>query len=419
MKNNIEMLIKNDLCYQCGTCESACPTNCISMNDISNKGLIYPKVNNDKCISCGKCLKICPINNISLENQIESIKNSKDIGIFYPKYKNNIENTSSGGVVSNTLRYLFEEKIINKAIVAGWSKDNSKPEPRIINRIEEIDEISGSIYQPVALNKVLKEIKKGDKVAFVGLPCHVNGITNLETINPLLREALVIKIGLICTIGRGKNGTDLVLNKFRKDNKIINYRYRQGSYPGNMSIKTNKEVLNIPYGDYLKYIDFLFMPKGCLFCNDLFNINSDFTVGDPWGLVNEKSAMVIVNTDNGLDILNKTIHKGYYYRGKDLEYEEAIKTQSHCVNYKIYNYNDRINIYKKLGMKIPRNLEKLESHEKSIKIKIGYILLAVNSKIFNTKFMKCIFPYIPEKLIFTYRAKVSGLNCKRRKNYGI
>jgi electron transfer flavoprotein alpha subunit len=43
-------------CIACGArCESACPVNCISMNDAGE-----PLIQADKCIGCVKCVKVCP-----------------------------------------------------------------------------------------------------------------------------------------------------------------------------------------------------------------------------------------------------------------------------------------------------------------------------------------------------------------------
>src|SRR5512137_1890128 len=43
-------------CIACGArCQSACPVNCVEMNDAGE-----PIILTDKCIGCLKCVKVCP-----------------------------------------------------------------------------------------------------------------------------------------------------------------------------------------------------------------------------------------------------------------------------------------------------------------------------------------------------------------------
>jgi ferredoxin len=44
-----------DNCISCGSCESACPTGCISAGD--SKYVIDEAV----CVECGACASVCPV----------------------------------------------------------------------------------------------------------------------------------------------------------------------------------------------------------------------------------------------------------------------------------------------------------------------------------------------------------------------
>ena len=49
-------------CIACGArCESACPANCIAMNEAGE-----PVVEESACIGCLKCVKICPAQAIEM-----------------------------------------------------------------------------------------------------------------------------------------------------------------------------------------------------------------------------------------------------------------------------------------------------------------------------------------------------------------
>lgn len=415
--NSIYKLIKNNLCYQCGTCESICPTKAIKMTKIENKGYIYPVIDEKKCINCGKCLKVCPINNIKLEDK--HIPNNDDfIGIYNSNDKGRFDFTASGGIVTEIIKYLFENNMINKAIVTGMDKEKTTDSKvYVIENIDTLKEVSGSVYQPVAVNTALNEISKEDRVAFVGLPCHIRGLNLFLKEKANLSESIFIKIGLICTIGRGKHGTNLTLEKsfkikdFSRIKKII---YRYGMPPGTMKVYLNDNTKReMSCMEIYKNTDYIFMPKGCLFCTDIFNDQADITVGDPWGMNKGKKAMAIVRSEKIKEILSKMCREEVLAFDEKITVEQCVRTQSHSVNYKIYNYSSRISAYKKLGVSMPK-IKNIKYTNSSFKNQIGYNLLMINSIIFNGKLGYKLAKYTPKKILFKYRNIILNINTKGR-----
>ncbi len=51
----------SDECIMCGTCESECPTGCITAGDSQYV------IDADACIDCGSCAGVCPVEAISAE----------------------------------------------------------------------------------------------------------------------------------------------------------------------------------------------------------------------------------------------------------------------------------------------------------------------------------------------------------------
>lgn len=414
---SIKKLVSNNLCYQCGTCESICPTKAIKMTRLNDKGYIYPVVDENKCVNCGKCKKVCPINNIDYnENHLPSDKDF--IGIYNCTDKERFDFTASGGIVTEIIKYLFKNEIINKAIVTGMDKEkNTDSKVYVVKSGNELKEVSGSVYQPVSVNTALNEISKEDRVAFVGLPCHIRGLNLFLKEKTILNKSIFIKIGLICTIGRGKHGTNLTLKKsfnikdFSKIKKII---YRYGMPPGRTRVylenNTKKEMSCM---EIYKNTDYIFMPKGCLFCNDLFNDQADITVGDPWGMNKGKKAMAIVRNEKVKNILDQMINENMLVFDEKITKNQCINTQRHSVVYKIYNYNARISAYKKVNVSMPK-IKNIEYTNNSFKEELGYNLLMLNSLFFNTKFGFNISKIIPKKMLYKYRDKVSGINTKHR-----
>ncbi|PWX48079.1 Coenzyme F420 hydrogenase/dehydrogenase, beta subunit C-terminal domain [Clostridium perfringens] len=415
---SVKKLIDNNLCYQCGTCKSICPTSAITMKRIEEKGCIYPIVDSEKCINCGQCLSICPINNIDLEEE-HIPKNSDFIGIYNCTDKERFDFTASGGIVTETIKYLFSEKKINKAIVTGM--DENKPinsKVYIVENSNSLKNVSGSVYQPSSVNEILDKINENDRVAFVGLPCHIRGLNLFLRKRPKLKNSFVIKIGLICTIGRGKHGTNLTLDKSFKLKKYDNIKkiiYRYGMPPGNTRVYLKDgSMIEKSCMEIYRNTDYIFMPKGCLFCTDLFNDEADITVGDPWGMNKGKKAMVIVRNQEAKNILNEMCRKELIVFDEEITAEQCVKTQSHSVNYKIYNYKGRISAYKKIGVKIP-NIKNISYEKNTIKESIGYNLLMVNSILFNTKLGYKVAKCTPSKILYKYRDKISGVNVSKRR----
>ena len=57
--------------------------------------------------------------------------------------------------------------------------DENKPinsKVYIVENSNSLKNVSGSVYQPSSVNEVLDKINENDRVAFVGLPCHIRGL---------------------------------------------------------------------------------------------------------------------------------------------------------------------------------------------------------------------------------------------------
>lgn len=375
----IKTIAKNGVCFQCGTCASSCTKNCIEMKRNEETGLIFPEIiNENNCTNCKMCEKVCPFLNIKLpEEQFKS----EEIALYKSTDENIYKASSSGGVVGSVLKYLFEKKIINKALVSGI--DGMYAVPRWIYSSDEIKSIQGSKYQPIALNELLKEVCKEDKIAVVGLPCHIQGIDNMQNSIPTLKNSIILKLGIFCTIGRGMNSTLTALNGFKELNNghLI---YRDENNTGNMIWrKDNEDIYVTKYEQFLDKGDYLFYPKGCLFCNDLFNVKADISVGDSWGLKKGKVALTLVRTLNGLEIINDMKISGYIEFISNVSKHQAESTQKHSYDFKIKKYEERYKLcrHELKGLPIELNVKPSKT---SLKYNCAIRLLNFNSDFFNS-----------------------------------
>jgi coenzyme F420 hydrogenase subunit beta len=199
-------------------------------------------------------------------------------------------NSASGGLASQILIYLLEKGVIDGALVTRMNPAYPlESEVFIAKTVDQVVAASKSKYCPVAANSALKDIihTKG-RFAVVGLPCHLHGIRKAEQLFPMLREKIVLHIGLMCSHMVSFSGTDFVIEKMNVERKQIrSITYRGSGWPGLMTINTALESKSIPLvGNWRSYwpvfSSFLYTPMRCIMCPDQLAEFADISLGDAW-----------------------------------------------------------------------------------------------------------------------------------------
>ena len=96
--NNIEKILKHNLCNGCGTCIPLCPMNALTLCEDLNKGLFLPKLDKIKCTQCSVCLDVCPISNVT-----DPVTNPTGTKLRYNQYIGNYIQSYAG--------YTLDEKL--------------------------------------------------------------------------------------------------------------------------------------------------------------------------------------------------------------------------------------------------------------------------------------------------------------------
>ena len=135
---------------------------------------------------------------------------------------------SSGGVITQIIKYLFEASQVNSAINFRFSGAELF-EPKVIYSFEEYEQ-TGSIYHEINIYKFLKDninhIKSPILVSC--LPCQVVPIKRLLDKGNI--QSIVIS--LVCSNQLEKEATYYFLEKNNIDiNKITDFRYRGNGWP--------------------------------------------------------------------------------------------------------------------------------------------------------------------------------------------
>ena len=320
--NNIQQVSDSYMCSNCGACKNICPKEAIDFK-WSSMGRISVQVS-DKCIDCGICTKVCPsLNNVAacFEDQyvgnIEALYTGRavDDKIFI--------NAQSGGAVTAVLSYLFKNKKIDCAIVCKMIAGNTPVvKSTIITDANDLEQTQKSCYTPVDMLFILKNTKDYESVAFVGLPCHIQGLTLLQQTSKRYRN-IKYKLGLICDRTLCTSIQDLLVNKYsesfyQKNVKIdwkrkllINNKFCYENAP--MVIYSDKDVRIVP-NIVRFYLKEPFTPPRCRVCPDKINVMADLVFGDPWRMEKvewEKGESVIIaRTVLGNNLIKEMQTKG-------------------------------------------------------------------------------------------------------------
>lgn len=390
MENNINKTLHNDLCTGCGVCEGACPFDAITT--VVEKGNFRPKIDSSKCKNCGRCIKACPGLGVGLvcladKYQSETTCHNKMVGRYekcFTGYSNDFEvryHSASGGMVSQFLIWLLENKKIDGAVVTRFDQENSLlVKTFIATTREDIIAARSSKYAPVTLNRAVQDIKaaSGSRYVIVGLPCHIQGLRKLMEIDKKLRDKVVGLFGIYCSCGRSFYMTEQVFKErgIPKD-KITYFQYRDEGCLGKMVVKVpegdantirvinnnSESVLSNEVRSYKEHFQSyyhplrsFFIPRRCLFCIDHYAELSDISFGDihikPYSDDKIGVNSIIVKNKTWLSLLEECQKAGAIYLD-----EVPFKTisDSQKMSFKKKGRNGAfINIGKKLGWVVPQ-----------------------------------------------------------------
>ena len=165
-------IIYKKKCTGCMACKNACPKNAIIIEEDSNTGFLYPKINNERSFNCNICTKVCPVKNKLSENQ-------NKIEVYACKNKNDEirMKSSSGGIFTLIANYILKQNGI--VFGAGFNEKFEVVHTWTDNE-EGLEKFRGSKYLQSQIRDSFKEAKsflnEGRKVLFTGTPCQIEGL---------------------------------------------------------------------------------------------------------------------------------------------------------------------------------------------------------------------------------------------------
>lgn len=311
MANNISTQ-KYERCCGCKACADICPKNAITYKTDA-EGFLYPEVNSD-CVECGLCSKICPELNV-LKPLSE---NEQQFIACLDKDRARRDKGSSGGIFG----LLADALNLEGYIVCGATFDEQlKLKHQFAYNSAGIEKLKKSKYIQSDCSTVYSQIKeqlrKGQKVIFVGTPCQCNALLNFVGEK---RDNLVV-VDFACHGVPGQELFDkcITLYEDKHNCKIVGYSFRHKpkrySSPQNFLLTIQKgenefQKAGIYYEEpfYYGFQKYITLRPSCYDCKwSNTERVSDLTLADYWGIEavtnkwdrTDHPSLLVVNTEKG------------------------------------------------------------------------------------------------------------------------
>ncbi len=296
-------------CNGCKMCAEICPKKAISYN-VDTEGFWYPQVDNSKCVSCQLCVKRCPNN-----SHKPSIKDYPEVKAVWSIDDNIRLASTSGGAFYEFAKYILE----HDGYVVGcvYSEDFKSAKQIMIHSMDELPPLMVSKYLQSdtegIYSQVEEKLKAGNKVLFVGSPCHIaalDSFLNKEYDNLILCDFLC----------RGANSPKahrkyIEYLENRYNSRIVSLRSkdkRNGwEHFGQSAVFSNGQEYFSDRQTDLRIVAYhfgnLMMRQSCNECQfKRIPRDSDITLGDFWGITAEE----VDNIDNGVSLVMLNSDKG-------------------------------------------------------------------------------------------------------------
>ncbi|MBY9021456.1 MAG: Coenzyme F420 hydrogenase/dehydrogenase, beta subunit C-terminal domain [Candidatus Lokiarchaeota archaeon] len=323
----IEEVHKKGICQQCGGCVSFC--NSMDYDVIGYKEPNYPPefINEENCLKCGICYHICPQTHV-LDHDLNKsfnlldfssmpLGNTSDIYSCQSIDYDLLHQGTDGGVVNSLLSYMFQENLIDGAIVAKTTAPFSR-EPFFA---ECKDDLVGTSGLKLGISQQLDEVQKCHsyssslpelnkhkfkKLAVVGTPCQIYTIRSMQNLGIIPSHNIEYCLGLFCY--ENFEFDQRKVERFEREFNIKFEDIEKINIKKDLIIqlkgdKNRDSLIHIHFEDLKDYIR-----PACNACSDFTNVYADVSFG---GLGSpEKFTTVITRTEKGRLLINNALKSG-------------------------------------------------------------------------------------------------------------
>lgn len=340
---NVQAVVERKICCGCGACVVICPISCIEI--VYGKRYNYPQIDKSKCTQCGLCLKVCPSTFLLRgtdpgHSRLTEKENFKSYLIHSPDDSIRLD-SSSGGFITGLILHLMKKGQVDGGVVAKCQgKEPWIAKSFVATTREELLSARASKYAPVSNCTALKDVlEKPGRYVFVGTPCMVEGLRKLQDLKPVLKERIVLAVGMVCAGMASRQSTIAFLQRYEVNlDEAYKISYRGGGWPGYFRVfnKENEVILKKPLlGGSLD----LLVPGDhylrCLNCLDHWANYADIIVSDPWcdEMVDNETkgwSGIMIKTQSGQEAVDSAIAEGDMF-AKEVSAEEMYNYNKHLI----------------------------------------------------------------------------------------
>lgn len=197
-------VVDTGLCCLCGGCSGGCPYL------VPYRGRIARL---DQCtLTEGQCYQYCPRTYTDMEALSQHIFGApyeedplgvvKEVFLARSTDKAIRERGQDGGTVTALLSLAMSERLVDAVVETRMAEDRT-PHGFVARTREDLLECAGVSYEPSPVLETLNRLPKesSERLAVVGLPCHVTCLAKMTTRPPQNRvniDNLKVVIGLFC-----------------------------------------------------------------------------------------------------------------------------------------------------------------------------------------------------------------------------
>ena len=266
---------------------------------------------------------------------------------------------ASGGVISRVLVHLLETKQIDGAIVVQQGiPAPEKARVKIARTRDEILAAAESIYVPVAVLDILRELKPGERYAMTCLPDQSSALRVLQhngfapaqqveyVLGPYTGTALYPAAIRCFLSAKGVPASDA----------IASLKWRAGEWPGYLEIKTASGKVLTSKKVYYNFLIPFFVTQNSLQNMDFANEFCDLSVGDAWSPKFESQGgghSVITTRSDAMETVIADMVRGGLLAAEDADPLEASAMHGHMLDFKKRGGYIRNRIRRELGLAAP------------------------------------------------------------------
>ena len=253
---------------------------------------------------------------------------------------------SSGGVIKELLLELLARDEVDGAIALGHVH-GLRFEPKLITKLDEVDQLPGSIYHNVVFDQALELLRENvGRFVLVATPCQLEGIYNyVYKSRPELAERIHCTIGLLCGWQYTHHAIKAICALKGVDfDRIEQISFRGGGPVGRLCIQTPQDEHRVNRRVDLAYqvaFDRSFNIPRCHLCINHSNFLADIVVGDAWLPSTVRTStgvsLIICRSEQAAAAM-RTLERKERIRTAEVTREEVVESQTRRVAFGDFSY---------------------------------------------------------------------------------